>query len=176
MNTLSPFATTDQTKSLNIRADFFQTSGEHLLIEFEISGALDHVAWPASLDQDPRRDGLWQHTCLEAFYSASTDKAAPYTEINCSPNGCWNAYSFSSYRTGMTPSSITTVRLKQRECHSDSARFQIEITSTAPLNIQSLGLAAVIEFANGEKSYWALHHPEAQADFHNKAGWSLATR
>lgn len=176
MRQLKSFIPTNQTKSLTINADFYQVSPDQLLVEFEISGPLGRVAWPPPNVPESREDGLWQHTCLEVFYSAGSGPEAPYTEINCSPNGNWNAYSFSSYREGMTPASSITVRLKQREVHADTCRFQIEVCSTPPLTIQSLGLSAVIEFANGEKSYWALSHPGPQADFHNKDGWCRATR
>ena len=36
-----------------------------------------------------------------------------------------------------------------------------------------LGLAAVIEEANGRISYWALAHPPGRADFHQTDGFAL---
>ena len=35
-----------------------------------------------------------------------------------------------------------------------------------------LGLTAVIEAQDGHLSYWALHHPAAQPDFHHRGGWT----
>ncbi|MDR0274459.1 MAG: hypothetical protein LBI48_03790, partial [Burkholderiaceae bacterium] len=43
-------------------------------------------------------------------------------------------------------------------------------TFSGPLR---LGLAAVIETADGALSYWALSHPAARPDFHQRAGWTL---
>lgn len=176
MKPLTPFATTDLTKSLVVKANFFQAAADLLLIEFTISGPLHLISWPTA-SGGARENDLWNHTCLEAFFSSGQTEKAPYTEINCSPNGSWNAYAFSSYREGMTPSDTLTVRLKQRESTPQDARFQVEIQSTSPLAIQALGLSAVIEFTGGEKSYWALHHPGSRPDFHSKDGWHhLATR
>lgn len=177
MRALSSFTKTSQTQSLAVSAELFQISPEHLLLEFHFSGDLQKVVWPQDEGSFQRRDGLWQHTCLEAFFSFGATEQAPYVEINCSPNGNWNAYSFSSYRQGMAPCQNITVRLKHRESEAQDARFQIEISSTEPLQIAQLGLTAVVEFQSGEKSYWALSHPGPQADFHNKAGWmTLATQ
>lgn len=34
-----------------------------------------------------------------------------------------------------------------------------------------MAFTAVIELANGDKSYWALAHPSNQPDFHHPAGF-----
>lgn len=36
-----------------------------------------------------------------------------------------------------------------------------------------LGVTAVLERQNGQLSYWALHHPAAEADFHHREGFCL---
>lgn len=36
-----------------------------------------------------------------------------------------------------------------------------------------VGITAVIERTDGTLSYWALHHPAAEADFHDRAGFTL---
>ncbi len=69
------------------------------------------------------------------------------------------------------------VRLQERRAENNEAYFQIDIRSSStfpPLNY--IGLSAVIEFSNSEKSYWALTHPGPNADFHNKDGWASTTR
>ncbi|KHD87699.1 MAG: hypothetical protein OM95_12795, partial [Bdellovibrio sp. ArHS] len=103
---------------------------------------------------------------------AATD---PYLEINCSPNGHWNAYSFSSYRTGMTPADKISVVLKERSGETNRVRFHIEIKGYEASKAAYLGLTAVIEFTNGEKSYWALRHPDTTPNFHDKKGWDSVT-
>ena len=37
-----------------------------------------------------------------------------------------------------------------------------------------LGLAAVIESADGALSYWALRHPPGEPDFHHRDAFALA--
>lgn len=171
MKSLHPFQPTRQTQQLQLQAELFQLSEQTLLAEFRISGFLDRVLWPSSHETEVRVDELWKTTCLEVFVAAEKSNTSPYVEINCSPNGNWNAYSFSSYRQGMTPSSHITVRLKERAAEGADAHFRIEIHSPQPLSSHCVGLSAVIEFIDGEKSYWALQHPKPQADFHDKNGW-----
>ncbi|MBV2168478.1 MAG: DOMON-like domain-containing protein [Bdellovibrio sp.] len=177
MTSLLAFNNTGTAASFKVQAELFQVSPHTLLIEFKLLGPLEQVVWPSPGVIETREDGLWKTTCLEAFLSSGDKKNDPYFEINCSPNGNWNAYSFGSYRDGMTPSPDITVRLKERSTEANEAHFQIEIQNSSPWEIKFYGLTAVIEFSNGEKSYWALRHPGSAADFHDKAGWHpLATR
>lgn len=171
MRPLRPFQKTSLSETISVQAELFQTSPEHILIEFQISGALQNIAWPSPQVVEERTDELWKTTCLEAFISAGLSPSDAYVEVNCSPNGNWNAYSFSSYRQGMARATYITVRLKERSSEHKEARFRIEISSTQTLHAAHLGLTAVIEFTSGEKSYFALNHPAAQADFHDKKGW-----
>lgn len=171
MRSLQPFQKTSLSETISVQAELFQTSPEHILVEFLISGALENIVWPASQIVEARLDELWKTTCLEVFVSAGLAPSDPYLEVNCSPNGNWNAYSFSSYRQGMARPANITVRLKERSSQHNEARFRVEISSTQPLLASHLGLSAVIEFSTGEKSYFALKHPAAQADFHDKNGW-----
>ena len=52
-----------------------------------------------------RADGLWQHTCFEAFIAPQG--AAGYYEFNFSPTLDWAAYQFTDYRDGMAPAQLT---------------------------------------------------------------------
>lgn len=171
MKKLIPFTPTPATEEFQIHAKFFAISNLKFEVEFQISGPLQKIAWPPRHIIESRADELWKTTCLEAFLSDDASPESPYLEINCSPNGDWNAYSFQKYRAGMNPSQNTTVRLKDNHMESQTATFRIEIESTTPQNANIVGLTAVIEFTNAEKSYWALQHPGPQPDFHNKKGW-----
>ena len=44
-----------------------------------------------------RRDGLWEHTCFEAFIGCVDD--AGYYEFNLSPSKDWQCYRFEAYRS-----------------------------------------------------------------------------
>ncbi|ASD63294.1 DOMON-like domain-containing protein [Bdellovibrio bacteriovorus] len=172
MRSLTPFTKTPLTNTLQVQGAVTPLSDSRLLVEFKISGATDAIKWPESSSSERREDGLWKHTCLEVFLGNGATPESAYLEINCAPNGHWNAYSFSSYRKDMAPAADTRVRLQPRNSEDAEARFQIEIDSRKPLEFTCLGLTAVIEFVDGTLSYWSLFHPGPQADFHNKAGWT----
>jgi hypothetical protein len=131
---------------------------------------------PADLRLPPagtpeRTDGLWEHTCFEAFVRAGAD--APYVEFNFAPSLQWAAYRFSGYRRGMRAAETRPPALR---VHSGKGHFELHATlrlegladlpSTA---LWKLNLSAVIEEANGGKSYWALAHPAGKPDFHHPA-------
>jgi hypothetical protein len=54
------------------------------------------------------------------------------------------------------------------ECCRLQALLELDHLSNLPSGaVWRLGLSAVIEEANGRKSYWALAHPPGKADFHH---------
>lgn len=171
MRPLIPFSHDNTTKTLRISAQATKISENEIVCAFELAGPMNQILWPSNLPTELRCDGLWQHSCFEIFFSADFHPNSKYTEINCAPNGAWNAYEFLSYRTGMISSAQTSVRLSRQELEQQRALVEFTVTSTSPLNTNCVGISAVIEFTNGAKSYWALHHPGPQADFHNKEGW-----
>lgn len=120
-------------------------------------------------------DGLWRHTCLEAFVAAEGDAA--YREFNFSPSGQWAIYSFASQRV-RTPLEVDAVMQPSTHIHSSSE--QLTLTAHLPWtalpprdSVLRVGLSAVIEEANGQLSYWALQHPCEQPDFHHPASRAL---
>lgn len=141
-----------------------------LALDFEVLGPLSRLRLP------PRRlphatDGLWQHTCFEAF--VATPGAAAYREFNWSPSGEWAHYVFAQERVrDLTPAQhpVPTSRLTQQP---GRLLLQAHIpTSALPLERGLLlGLSAVIEIDDGSLSYWALLHPATQPDFHHRSGW-----
>ena len=113
-------------------------------------------------------DGLWQRTCFELFLRSPGQGS--YSEINLSPSERWAAYDFTSYREGMEP------RAMARDCNCTLRRggnlliFDAAIPlGTLPAMPWQIAVAAVIEEDDGLRSYWALHHAEGRADFHNPA-------
>lgn len=148
-----------------------QREAERLTLRFRMQGDLVALMIPAPAPAGPR-DGLWQHTCCEAFIS---DDAAPgYQELNFSPSGQWAAYAFSSCRTGQRSLAITP------RIHCEHDEQTLLLTAVAPLDeafrhrTLRLGLSAVIEAQAGGLSYWALSHPGERPDFHHRAGHVLA--
>ena len=114
------------------------------------------------------QDGLWRHSCFEAF--AGIEGAQSYTEFNFSPSGRYAAYDFDDYRDGMRAADAPTVS------HISMMRWQktLELTWLVQWDAfeQSdhwqLALSAVIEETNGTKSFWALAHAPGPPDFHNR--------
>ena len=51
-----------------------------------------------------RADGLWRHTCFEAFIMAPGTTG--YYEFNFAPSGQWALYRFDAYREGMSPADL----------------------------------------------------------------------
>ena len=49
-------------------------------------------------------EGLWRHTCFEAFIKAPGRTS--YHEFNFAPSGQWAAYRFDAYREGMMPADL----------------------------------------------------------------------
>jgi hypothetical protein len=119
---------------------------------------------------DERANDLWRHTCFEAFFRAPGSDA--YHELNLSSSTQWAAYQFDNYRHGMRDAVIGDHWL---DIDSDFDSFEL----SARLRMPSLptpalfALTAVIEEADGAKSYWALKHPPGKPDFHHADGFVL---
>lgn len=124
-----------------------------------------------------RTDNLWKHTCWEAFLARPDEPA--YVELNVAPSGDWNVYGFDNYRHGMhelaypvsplieaSQTGVWTVELR-----ADMAAPSLRSLLQSPQ--LSLGVAAIVEYANGSIDYWALHHPCDKPDFHHRDGLVL---
>jgi hypothetical protein len=65
----------------------------------------------------------------------------------------------------------------QIEAHTGGERFELAVALDLPDGPADrawrIGLTAVIEELNGDKSYWALAHAPGQPDFHHAAGFVL---
>jgi hypothetical protein len=162
------------TLRLSVALDWRATG---LVLHYSVTGQVDGIQLPPTAPTGPA-DGLWQHTCLEAFVSPV--QAAYYREFNFSPSQQWAAYCFSAERqrdaNAETCQPIQpAIRLGTRLDHSPG---QFDLWATLPEAALPpgprlcLGLSAVIETHGGHLSYWALQHPRAdRPDFHHRGGW-----
>jgi hypothetical protein len=132
-----------------------------LALTYEVSSRVGDLVIPSPAPP-ARSDGLWRHTCFEAFVRAPSGDA--YAEFNFSPSGEWAAYGFSGYREAMTPLEITAPQI---EVHQTDGRLAVSVR-LASAGPSRLGLSAVIEEVGGRISYWALAHPAAKPDFHHR--------
>jgi hypothetical protein len=124
-----------------------------------------------------RTDGLWRHTCFEAFVRAPG--AASYYELNFAPSGQWAAYRFDAYREGMSraeldaPPQISVGRFDARLELTAAARLRDGDPLRAATRLQ-FALSAVVEDVTGALSYWALKHGPGKPDFHDPDVFVLA--
>jgi hypothetical protein len=129
-------------------------------------GRIGALALPAPAAPDLTHD-LWQHTCFEAFVRAPGDDE-PYYELNLAPSTRWAAYRFGSYREGMTVADAVVPRIEVTTGDETlELRAWLELPELPPLSAWRIGLAAVIEQLDGQRSYWALHHAPGRPDFHH---------
>jgi len=144
------------------------------IFRYIATGAIDRLRLPPQ--QSTRRiDGLWRHTCFEAF--VALDDAA-YLEFNFSPSGEWAAYAFTGYRRPAPEPVLATPCI---ECAVAPDRIELTATVDAASLVAAggsrrlpMGLSAVLETTGGALGYFAAHHPADRPDFHDRRGFVLS--
>ncbi|MGD9763428.1 MAG: DOMON-like domain-containing protein [Candidatus Binatia bacterium] len=157
-------------------------------IAVEVRRSVEGLSVGYRLSADPRElrvpplgppgmtEGLWGHTCFEVFISAGD--APAYHELNLAPSLQWAVFAFDSYRAGrMLRDPALAPRIAVR-AFGDRLELDAHIAlaslsaayGRAPLRI---GLSAVVEAADGERSYWALRHVPGRPDFHHAGARAL---
>ncbi|MFZ1246684.1 MAG: DOMON-like domain-containing protein [Azonexus sp.] len=141
-------------------------------LSFRVSGRTEDIQLPLAQPSGPA-DNLWQHTCCEAFIATVNRKK--YQEFNFSPSGQWAAYRFNDYRerdADFVPAAAPLISLQSRP---DGFQLDASIAPELLPDEQTLllGISAVIETADGSKSYWALEHGAPQPDFHLRQSFAL---
>ena len=147
-------------------------SADLLIVYYQIEGDIDQLQLPPQR-RSAHTDGLWQHTCFEAFVRESGQRR--YIELNFSPSSEWAIYSFEDYRRGMTPIEpphAPKIICRRRENRLE-ADVDVHLTGIVPQAELQLALSAVLEDQQGRISYWALVHPPGNPDFHHDAGFAL---
>jgi hypothetical protein len=158
--------------SIEVEVDRF--ASDMLELRYLLRGAIEQLAIPPAAASQ-RTDGLWQHSCFEAFVRG---RGRDYFELNLSPSGQWAAYHFDAYRAGMRDEAAVPPPAIETETVSKSlllrARIDLrDVSERLPEGSWRLGLSAVMEEIDGNKSYWALAHPPGKADFHHDDCFAL---
>ena len=135
-----------------------ERQGEGLWLRYVAEGDVDAVNWPDS-DIAGRADGLWAHTCFEAFVQTPDG----YREFNLSPSSQWASYRFTGYREGMADA-VEVAEIDPLDLAEDMLALEAYLDLPSPVG--HLALSVVIETVDGAKSYWALAHPSDKPDFH----------
>lgn len=142
---------------------------DRLELEFRLEADITTLRLPEP--RPPvRSDGLWRHTCFEAFIGH--DRNGDYWEFNFSPSGAWAAYHFTAYREGMAP--LMKGAAPVIACDVAARSLVLAVTldlawlvKAVPGNDLTAGLSAVVEDKDRNLSYWALAHPSEKPDFHH---------
>jgi len=147
----------------------------HLTLTYLVTGKIADIRLPP-LTTRARADGLWQHTCFEAFVRKVPSMR--YYEFNCAPSTQWAAYRFRGYREGMVVTEdLAPPNIESRpntESYSLVAALKLDAMPSLPPDAPwQLNLTAVIEEMDGGKSYWALAHPPGKPDFHHTDCFAL---
>src|SRR5437764_14002053 len=119
----------------------------NLVLSYIVTGQMRDVRLPP-VTAAARADGLWQHTCFEAFVRASSGPG--YYEFNFAPSTQWAAYRFDSYRSGMRVAAEAGGPAIEVRSNLDSYTLQaaLELDRLPDLSREAswhLGLSAVIE-------------------------------
>ena len=140
-----------------------------LALRYTVGGRISGVSL-APPSEPLRTDELWRTTCFEAF--VETTPGAGYYEFNLSPSSKWAAYHFTGYREGMALAELSPPAIITG---ANATHIDVDALIYLPPNDGPwrLALSAVIEEADGAKSYWALAHPPGKPDFHHADGFVL---
>jgi len=152
-----------------------QLAGADLSCHYTLFGDLARVRVPGART-GRRADGLWQHTCFEAFVAADAEPG--YFEFNFSPGLDWAAYRFTGYRDGMAPANLTrapglNVRRAPERLELSATVHLAGLASLAHARRLRVALATVVEEDSGRLSYWALRHAPGNPDFHHPDSFTL---
>jgi hypothetical protein len=122
-------------------------------------------------------DELWRHTCCEIYAGVAGDVA--YREFIWSPSGQWAMYDLSDYRVRDSVRLNVTMPAPVIRFASTAAGWTLQtridaaaLPSVAGEQIE-LGVAVVLEAADGKLSYWALRHAATRPDFHRRESFVL---
>jgi len=102
----------------------WEVPGRRLALRYSLLGDVDRLRLPAAAPAG-RADGLWHHSCCEAFVRQRG--ARGYCEFNFSPSGQWAAYHFTARRQDMRPLEVIdppTIRLAR---HPGEVVLEVEL-------------------------------------------------
>ena len=147
-----------------IEVEVSRPGPRQLALRYLVSGDTAAILLPRPRPPE-RRDGLWEHTCFEAFLA----NAPGYLEFNLSPSTEWAAWRFDSHRSGMREAAIMPPKI---ETLIGFDRFELRAELAMPV-LGPMALSAVIEEKNGDKAWWALRHGPGEPDFHHPDCFAL---
>ncbi|KAL7489477.1 hypothetical protein ACHAW6_015100 [Cyclotella cf. meneghiniana] len=170
---LIPFADAPHLRSISLTGEASWCDGE-LRLTYCLQLESNQLILPLDAPAPRRRDGLWEHTCFEAFVSQPGHQG--YWEINLSPNGDWNCYRLVGYRENLQAEDA----IQQLPIVVDRTASSLQLFCTVPLGSLidadsplEISLTAVLEHQGQGCSYWAWKHSGPQADFHLRDSFTI---
>ena len=149
---------------------------QKLKIEYILTGELDKVIIPVLKTKGDRRFDLWEHTCFEFFLGIKD--TSEYWEFNLSPTRDWNVFHFFRYRHNIVEeikfSSLPFQVIQEKNCLRLALKVNLAKIINPNTNLK-IGITTVIEEQH-QFSFWALKHPQTEADFHDQASFTIASR
>jgi hypothetical protein len=160
------------------------TEPDLLTLRYHLRADMSQLRIPEAGTVAPgRTDGLWKHTCFEAFVRAAD--LTEYYEFNFSTAKQWAAYHFDSYRSGMK--AVDLVRAPEIQVRTAIDHLELDAVLRLPISFDSaaggwpaiaarpafLALSAVVEEDSGRLSYWSARHPPGKPDFHHHDAFAL---
>ena len=147
---------------------------QQVTLHYQLRDDSQRVLIPSPAKLPTRTKGLWETTCFECFLGV---KDSPqYWEVNLSPAYHWNVYHFCDYRQGMTEENRIGALPFQVQQQGNTLSLEVSLDLGSLIRghqVLEIGVSAVIEYNNGEVSYWALTHKAQQADFHQRESFIL---
>jgi hypothetical protein len=186
-----PITTGSSGRALEVRL----TPHEHgVELHYLWSGPSGQILWPDRVSRPDvrggRRDDLWHHTCGEWFIG---EVGSPgYIEFNFSPSGHWAAYRFADYRQslgdlvweGSPPEIEFSLEAQRAELRARVPWAAFASFVSEPVREWQLGFTCVVERSESVSpagaasaatlEYWAVSHPRAQPEFHDRRGFSVS--
>ncbi|MCC5605236.1 DOMON-like domain-containing protein [Nostoc sp. CHAB 5834] len=170
---LQPFPSTKSLPNLKIAGNISR-NGNKLAIRYMLEGDLKKIALakptggiaPPS-NTPSRKHELWEDTCFEFFLGIKD--SAQYWEFNLSPAGHWNVYRFDGYRQGMQEETAFEKLPFNIQNQADGLTLVLDVDLHKIISAKQaieVGITTVIKERNGDVTYWALTHQDAEADFH----------
>jgi len=155
--------------SLNVQLAF---GVSHMEFNFVVKGEEPH-RFPSLLSENlrKRKDELWKTDCFEIFWDYGGES---YYELNLSPLGHWQVYSFQSERKRREEFDVHPPILSSTihpNGYSLVGRLQLDNQNpTAPYKSHP---CVILNDGPGGFRYYASSHPQKAPDFHDKSHWKV---
>jgi hypothetical protein len=158
-----------------LQAHVTLTRPDVLSLRYSLWGDMSRIrvaAAVAGTELPGRTDGLWKHTCFEAFIRPDPSQDE-YYELNFSAAKQWAAYRFTAYRAGMAPLELPGA--PEISVRQTLQNLELEVAVKLPFELSrpAIAVAAVVEEDSGRLCYWSARHPPGKPDFHHADGYVI---